>query len=202
MEPTPTTQIKNETSTRNIEPNILSTQISKSITQIPSTELIPNTQTKNDTTTTETVEEKEQTTNIKTETISNTKTDVKIENEDYATNKIDTINKLSNISTEYITSEISKNIPTDQIDDKIQPNATKTEKTEIIEKHASNIAYNSETIPSNTNIQISRETNLPIDENEAISVELLGFSNVEMNPDNITFSTYFVTSGNKSLPIQ
>ena len=221
-------EIKNETSTRNIDQTILTTQISEGTKQNSNSNMKL-------VTTTQTIDEKEQTTNIEIVTVSNTQANAKTEYQptthiiDYITNKIDATNKLSNTpsvpseiiyhstainynnnTTENITNEITSNIPTTDIE-KIQPNTTKIEKTEIIEKYRSEILYTTQreyigTIPFNTtinhiettNIQISKEINLPI--NDFISFKLLGFSNFEMNPDNFTFNIYLIPSDNNSLP--
>ena len=218
----PSTQLNNDTievtTTETIEEKEQTTILTQQINteQILSTELITNTQIKNNTkiTTTEIIEEKEQTTNIKTEV--NTQTDIKTEYQPttyitHITNKIDTT-ETPTVPPETIyhstfTKEITTNIPTIQTE-KIQPNTTKIEKTEIEEKHTSDIAYttqkeNIETIPfkttinyiETTNIQIKstliKETYSPI--NEFTTISLLGFSDFNQTPSSFSFYIYFIT---------
>ena len=206
----PSTQLNNDTievtTTETIEEKEQTTILTQQINteQILSTELITNTQIKNNTkiTTTEIIEEKEQTTNIKTEV--NTQTDIKTEYQPttyitHITNKIDTT-ETPTVPPETIyhstfTKEITTNIPTIQTD-KIQPNTTKIEKTEIEEKHTSDIAYTTqkENIET-TNIQIKstliKETYSPI--NEFTTISLLGFSDFNQTPSSFSFYIYFIT---------
>ena len=206
----PSTQLNNDTievtTTEIIEEKKQTTILTQQINteQILSTELITNTQIKNNTkiTTTEIIEEKEQTTNIKTEV--NTQTDIKTEYQPttyitHITNKIDTT-ETPTVPPETIyhstfTKEITTNIPTIQTE-KIQPNTTKIEKTEIEEKHTSDIAYTTqkENIET-TNIQIKstliKETYSPI--NEFTTISLLGFSDFNQTPSSFSFYIYFVT---------
>ena len=203
----PSTQLNNDTievtTTETIEEKEQTTILTQQINteQILSTELITNTQIKNNTkiTTTEIIEEKEQTTNIKTEV--NTQTDIKTEYQPttYITNKIDTT-ETPTVPPETIyhstfTKEITTNIPTIQTE-KIQPNTTKIEKTEIEEKHTSDIAYTTqkENIET-TNIQIKstliKETYSPI--NEFTTISLLGFSDFNQTPSSFSFYIYFIT---------
>ena len=203
----PSTQLNNDTieviTTETIEEKEQTTILTQQINteQILSTELITNTQIKNNTkiTTTEIIEEKEQTTNIKTEV--NTQTDIKTEYQPttYITNKIDTT-ETPTVPSETIyhstfTKEITTNIPTIQTE-KIQPNTTKIEKTEIEEKHTSDIAYTAqkENIET-TNIQIKstliKETYSPI--NEFTTISLLGFSDFNQTPSSFSFYIYFIT---------
>ena len=203
----PSTQLNNDTievtTTETIEEKEQTTILTQQINteQILSTELITNTQIKNNTkiTTTEIIEEKEQTTNIKTEV--NTQTDIKTEYQPttYITNKIDTT-ETPTVPPETIyhstfTKEITTNIPTIQTE-KIQSNTTKIEKTEIEEKHTSDIAYTTqkENIET-TNIQIKstliKETYSPI--NEFTTISLLGFSDFNQTPSSFSFYIYFIT---------
>ena len=206
----PSTQLNNDTievtTTEIIEEKEQTTILTQQINteQILSTELITNTQIKNNTkiTTTEIIEEKEQTTNIKTEV--NTQTDIKTEYQPttyitHITNKIDTT-ETPTVPPETIyhstfTKEITTNIPTIQTE-KIQPNTTKIEKTEIEEKHTSDIAYTAqkENIET-TNIQIKstliKETYSPI--NEFTTISLLGFSDFNQTPSSFSFYIYFIT---------
>ena len=205
----PSTQIKNNTkitTTETIEEKEQTTILTQQINteHILSTELITNTQIKNNTkiTTTEIIEEKEQTTNIKTEV--NIQTDIKTEYQPttyitHITNKIDTT-ETPTVPPETIyhstfTKEITTNIPTIQTE-KIQSNTTKIEKTEIEEKHTSDIAYTTqkENIET-TNIQIKstliKETYSPI--NEFTTILLLGFSDFNQTPSSFSFYIYFIT---------